>query len=246
MGRRLVLPGDHLSSAEEAEPGQNTYSERDEIYSATMGEDQSAPGLASVRAKSRDLKLPAVGMEVYGVVAKASPNKAVAGCIPVGEAEGQGRGVEVFAVLPVMAIRRGYVNDLRDEVKIGDIIRARIKSVDRTGVEITMLPQECGIVACFCPKDRRRMELHESLFICPQCGWKERRKLPGAEDEGGGREPRREGGFRDRGPPRGGGFRREGGGRFRPREGGFRPREGGSPQSSGNSRPPRKRYEYGR
>ena len=257
MGRRLVLPGDHLSSAEEAEPGQNTYSEKDEIFSATMGEDQSAPGLATVRAKSRDLKLPAVGMEVYGVVAKASPNKAVAGCIPVSEVEGQGRGVEVFAVLPVMAIRRGYVNDLRDEVKIGDIIRARIRSVEKTGVEITMLPVECGIIACFCPRCRRRMDLHDTLFICGSCGWKERRKLPGMEEEGGDRGGfrAREGGFRDRGPPRGGGFRgrpreggfrpREGGGGFRPREGSYRPREGGPSEGQG-PRPPRKRYEYSR
>jgi exosome complex component CSL4 len=247
MGMRLVLPGDHLSSAEEAEPGQNTYSDRDEIYSATMGEDKSAPGLAMVQVKSRDLKMPAIGMDVYGVVMKASPNKAVAGCIPVSEAEGQGRGIEVFAVLTVMAIRRGYVNDLRDEVKIGDIIRAKIKSIDKTGVEITMLPQECGIVACFCPRCRERMDLRESLFVCPTCSWKERRKLPGAQDESreGGSGPR-EGGFRDRGPPRGGGFRgggpRRGG--FRPREGGYPPREGGSAQ--GGPRPPRKRYEYGR
>jgi exosome complex component CSL4 len=244
MGNRLVLPGDHLSSAEEAEPGQNTYSERDEIFSATMGEDTSVSGLAAVKSRGRNLPLPAVGMEVYGVVVKASPNKAVAGCIPVSEAEGQGRGVEIFAVLPVTAVRRGYVNDLRDEVKIGDILRARIKSIDRTGVEISMLQQECGIVACFCPRDRRRMDLHDTIFICPQCGWKERRKIPGAEDESrdsGGGGFRREGGFRDRGPPRGGFRPREGGRGFRPREGGYRPREGGQ-----GSRPPRKRYEYGR
>ena len=151
MGRRLVLPGDHLSSAEEAEPGQNTYSENDEIYAATMGDDESQPGSAAVRSRSRNLQLTSIGMEVYGVVMKASPNKAVAGCIPVSEVEGHGRGVEVFAVLPVTAIRRGYVNDLRDEVKIGDIIRARIKSIDKTGVEISMLTKECGIVVVLLP-----------------------------------------------------------------------------------------------
>ncbi len=185
-------------------------------------------------------------MEVYGVVAKASPNKAVAGCIPVSEAEGKGRGVEVFAVLPVMAIRRGYVNDLRDEVKIGDIIRARIRSVDRTGVEITMLPADCGVIACFCPRCRTRMDLHEALFICGSCGWKERRKLPGAEEEGGesGGFRAREGNFRERRPFRSReGRPREGG--FRPRQGGYRPREGGQSGDQG-PRPPRKRYEYGR
>ena len=51
MGRRLVLPGDHLSSAERGGTRTDTYSEKDEIFSATMGEDQSAPGLAAVHAK---------------------------------------------------------------------------------------------------------------------------------------------------------------------------------------------------
>jgi hypothetical protein len=138
---------------------------------------------------------------------------------------------------------------MRDEVKIGDIIRAQIKSIEKTGAEITLLPAGCGVVAAFCPRCRQRMDLRETLFVCGSCGWKERRKLPGSEDESrreGGFRSReggpREGGFRSRGPPRGGGFRSGG-----PR-GGFRPREGGyrRPGEGAGGRPPRRRYEYGR
>lgn len=178
MEKKLVLPGDHLSSAEEAEPGENTYSEKDEVYSATAGENTSEVGRASVRTKGRVLQQPSAGMNVYGVVIKASLNKAIVGCISSSEAEGGGRGVQFDAVLPVMAIRNDYVRDIRDEVKIGDIIKARVDKVERTGYEISMKGHDCGVVVAFCPRCRQRMDLSERIFICPDCHWKERRKLP--------------------------------------------------------------------
>ncbi len=239
MEKKLVLPGEHLSSAEEAEPGENTYSENDEVYSSAAGEDASETGRASVRTIGRLLRQPTVGMSVYGVVIKASLNKAIVGCITSGEVEGEGRGVQFDAVLPVTAIRRDYVRDIRDEVKIGDIIKARIETVEKTGYEISLKSHDSGVVVAFCPKCRTRMDLSERIFICGSCGWKERRKLPLKEGETPPPEEPREfrgrfhgdrGGFRrggDRGGFRRGGDRRGGrgfGGGDRG-SGGFRRRE---------------------
>jgi exosome complex component CSL4 len=235
MEKKLVLPGDHLSSAEEAEPGENTYSERDEVYSAAVGENGTMPGQATVTTKGRTLRQPKLGMVVYCLIIKASLNKAIGGCIPVEEAESGIRGVEIEAVLPVTSIRSGYVRDLRDEVKIGDIIKAKIRKVEKTGFEISMFEPDCGVVVAFCPRCRERMAVQERMFICPDCGWKERRKLPLKEGESppegyGPREQYGErGGFRERrGPPRerGGGFRRGGSGERR-RTFGRRPGPGG-------------------
>ena len=217
MEKKLVLPGDHLSSAEEAEPGENTYTDKDEVYSAASGENASEPGRASVKTRGRLLKQPSVGMSVYGVVIKASLNKAVVGCISSTEAEGGGRGVQFDAVLPVTAIRRDYVRDIRDEVKIGDIIKARIETVERTGYEISLKSPDSGVVVAFCPKCRRRMDLSERIFICGSCGWKERRKLPLKEGEAPPPEEPRE--------------RFGGGGRFRGERGGFRGRDRGRGRS---------------
>lgn len=221
MEKKLVLPGDHLSSAEESEPGENTYSEKDEVYSAALGENVSAPGHAAVKGKGRTLKLPAVGSEVYCLITKTGPNKAIASCITAEEVEGHGRGVEMDGVLLVTAIRRGYVRDIRDEVKMGDIIKAKVQELRRSELAITIMDPQCGVVAVFCPKCRQRMDLKDRLFICSRCFWKERRKLPLAEGEAleqGEAEPRyerREGGFgrppfRRREGPRREGFRRGG------------------------------------
>jgi exosome complex RNA-binding protein Csl4 len=131
-------------------------------------------------------------MEVYCMVTKASMNKAVCGCISVTEAEGGGRGMEIDAVLPVTAIREGYVDKVRDEVKVGDIIRARIEKIEKTGIDISMRPHGCGVICVFCPRCRLRMALKESIFICSSCGWKERRKLPLKEGQAPPEAPRRE------------------------------------------------------
>jgi len=216
MDKKLVLPGDHLSSAEEAEAGENTYSEKDEVYSAAAGENASSLGHASVKTKGRTIKQPYIGMPVYCLITKASLNKAIGGCISVDEVEGGGRGVEIEAVLPVTAIRRDYVRDIRDEVKIGDIIKAKIDKITRTGYDISIMGHDCGVMAAFCPKCRRKMDLTERIFICGRCGWKERRKLPLKEGEAPPPEPegygRRDRGFERRGfdrrPRGGGGFKR--------------------------------------
>lgn len=224
MDKKLVLPGDHLSSAEEAEAGENAYLEGDDVYSAAIGEPAVEPGSAAVRRSGRTLKQPHVGMLVYGLVFKSSPNKAVASCIPAEEAEGGARGVEIDAVLPVTAVRSGFVRDLRDEVKIGDIIKARIHKVERSGFEITIRDHDCGVICAFCPRCRGDMALEERIYVCVKCGWKERKKLPLKEGEAP--PPEREGGYR-----REGGFRREGRGFGRDRRGGRGPprgRPGGS------------------
>jgi len=137
--KKLVLPGEHLMSAEEAEAGENTYTERDEIFSAAFGETAVSGGAVSVKRKRRTLKQPHKGMDVYCLVVKTSPNKAVTECIPVEDAERHGSSVPLRAVLPVTALgRKGYVEDLRNEVKIGDVIKAQIFKVARTGVDISI------------------------------------------------------------------------------------------------------------
>jgi exosome complex RNA-binding protein Csl4 len=177
--KKLVLPGEHLLSAEEAVPGENTYTEKDEIFSAAFGETAVSEGAVSIKRKRRSLKRPYRGMEVYCVVKKTSPNKAIVECIPVEGAEKPGSTMPITAVLPVTGLgRKGFVRDLRDEVKIGDIIRAEVSKVMKTGVDITIAGPEHGFLCVFCPRCRKRMDLKDRIFICSDCEWKERRKIP--------------------------------------------------------------------
>jgi len=177
--KKLVLPGEHLLSCEEAEPGENTYTEKDEIFSTAFGETVVSEGAVTITRKRRVPKKPQRGMDVYCMVKKTSPNKAVVECIPVEGAEGPGSTIPITAVLPVTALgKRGYVRDLREEVKIGDVIKAQVSKVTKTGVDISIVGPQCGFMCVFCPRCRKRMDLKDRIFICNDCGWKERRKTP--------------------------------------------------------------------
>ncbi|MFH1785742.1 MAG: exosome complex RNA-binding protein Csl4 [Candidatus Micrarchaeota archaeon] len=183
MEKKLVLPGDHLSSAEEAEPGENTYSENDEVYSTAVGENLSSPGHALVKSKGRKLKVPQMGDIVYCLIFKATANKAIGTCVSADEVEGNGRGVSFDAVLPVTAIRHSYVREIRDEVRIGDIVKGKIQKIMKSGIDISILDNDCGVVCAFCPRCRQKMDLKEKVFICGSCGWKDYKKTPLAEGE---------------------------------------------------------------
>ncbi|MBD3210828.1 hypothetical protein GF318_05585 [Candidatus Micrarchaeota archaeon] len=176
--KKLVLPGDYLASVEEAETGENTYEKDDEIYSAAMGEFQVSEGSAEVRRRDNRLKALYPGMQVYGLIFRTSLNKAIATCVPVDEMEGKMRSIEFEGVLPVTEIRKSYVKDIRDEVKIGDIILAKINKITSTGPELTIVWPEYGLAAVFCPRCRTKMDLKDRTFVCGQCGWEERRKIP--------------------------------------------------------------------
>jgi exosome complex component CSL4 len=85
----------------------------------------------------------------------------------------------ITAVLPVTGLgKKEYVRDLRDEVKIGDIIKAKVSKITKTGVDISIAGPESGFLCVFCPKCRNRMDLKDINFICNACEWKERRKTP--------------------------------------------------------------------
>lgn len=183
MEKKLVLPGDYLSSAEESEAGENTYTDKDEVYSAAVGENESSPGHALVKTKGRKLKAPAIGDIVYCLIFKASPNKAIGTCMPTAEVDGNGRGLSFDAVLPVTAIKQDYVREVRDEVRIGDIIKTKIQKITKSGIDISMLDHDCGVVCAFCPRCRKGMNLKEKVFICGICGWKDYKKIPLAEGE---------------------------------------------------------------
>ncbi|MBN1170195.1 exosome complex RNA-binding protein Csl4 [Candidatus Micrarchaeota archaeon] len=144
--KKLVLPGDYLMSCEEAVSGENTYTKNDEIYSSVFGTEDVAEGTVSVSRKGKMITQPSVGMDVYCLVGRTSNTKAVCTCISVNEIEGRERSFEMMAILPVNAIRKGYVNDLRDEIKIGDILKAKISKITKTGIDLTLMGPDNGVI----------------------------------------------------------------------------------------------------
>lgn len=176
MKGKILLPGDHISSHEEAEPGENTFVEKDEVYSSIVGTLEEKEFKKDVKQVMRRLDKPFIGMEVCCIVNRTSMNKALVSCVTYNEAMGKGREMLIDAALPVTSVDKRYVEDMRREVKAGDIIFAKVDKITKTGVDISIIGDKYGLISVFCPKCRSQMASREGIFIC-KCGWKERRKM---------------------------------------------------------------------
>jgi exosome complex RNA-binding protein Csl4 len=144
--KKLVLPGEHLLSAEEAEAGANTFTDKDEIYSAAFGEEVVSDGKVSIQRSGKQIVKPHVDMDVYCMVTKTTDTKAICVCISAKQLESNARSMEMTAVLPVRNLKKGYVNKVEDIIRIGDIIRAKISKVTKTGIDINMVGRDLGVI----------------------------------------------------------------------------------------------------
>lgn len=195
--KKLVIPGEHISGAEEGLPGSNAYMEKDDIYSAVVGEPECVDGKIDVKRSKSRVETPSVGQEMYCLVARATPTKAFCTCMAASELEGTGkRGIVIDAVLPVTAISKGYVKEIGDAVRIGDIIKARLDKIERKFYDIQIVDKDLGVVKAFCSRCRSEMAQKGGRFTCKSCGWNETRKVPGERLETGRRGPPGRGGRR--------------------------------------------------
>jgi exosome complex component CSL4 len=236
MGERRVLPGEELAVVEEYEAGEGTYEEDGRVYAAQ-------PGVLSLDAEHRVARVTAfnppadmrLGDVIYGTVTEIRSSMAEARVLAI---HGRGRQVagELDASLHVSRISNAYTEDIRDAMRLGDILRMRVIQTDPS-LQVTTAEQNLGVVLALCVNDRRPMVRRGDQVYCTQCERTARRKL--AADYGGleltapivrapePEAPRREprdrdergdrGRGRGRGPPGrdrgGGGGRGRGGGR---------------------------------
>jgi len=176
--KKLVVPGEHLASAEEVMPGDNTYSENDEVYSSAFGEMREREHKLEVGLdQGRKITTPQVGSDLYCVVRRLSPTKAFVNCVPFEGFDKKGSVSEVSAVLPVQNIKRDHVREMRDELRAGDIIKAKISKIVKEGIDISIFGPAYGVVRAFCSDCRSGMVLKDSALICSSCGKEEKRKL---------------------------------------------------------------------
>jgi exosome complex component CSL4 len=82
-----------------------------------------------------------------------------------------------YAVLHASMIKRGYVKNVRDEYKIGDIIRAKIADLRNGEFRLATDSDNLGAIKAFCAKCRHAMKIESGILQCESCGFKDNRKL---------------------------------------------------------------------
>ncbi|VVB56980.1 Exosome complex component Csl4 [uncultured archaeon] len=82
-----------------------------------------------------------------------------------------------YVVLHASYIKRGYVKKVRDEYRIGDIIRARVVEMKNGEHHISTDDAHAGCLIAYCAGCRTPLEKRPAGLQCPACDRRDNRKL---------------------------------------------------------------------
>ncbi|MFH1544654.1 MAG: exosome complex RNA-binding protein Csl4 [archaeon] len=176
---KLVFPGEFLTVEEEYLPGKNTFEEENgRIYSARIGELEFNEKEREVTVKpKKEMKLVDVGTIITGNVLLLKDSMALIKIIKAEKDNEERIPLNSTAILFISNIARGFVKSIRDEFKIGDIVKAKVVTVSPYSIEVTTTFPELGVIKAFCTKCRNSLELYGSDLKCRKCGSVEKRKI---------------------------------------------------------------------
>lgn len=190
--KKIVIPGDYIGSEEEFIPGKNTTTEKEGIISLVNGELEKYGRMMEVITKRKTFVEITEGMGAYCVVEQTSSTKAFLRCIPI--VKDNERSYPNFeAVLPISSIRRGYVESIASEVRIGDIIKAKVTKKEKSLIDVSIMDHDCGVVKAFCSRCRTNMIIKDDKLICNHCERTETRKLINSNENNERRREQRTG-----------------------------------------------------
>ena len=175
MEKRYVVPGEFIGTEEEYVPGAGTYTENERIYASISGDLKEDARKLSVEQK-RPLRQLSPGATVIGVIENVVEPIALVSIRGGSGSEWFGETPD-YAVLHASMIKKGYVKNVRDEFKVGDIVRARIADLRNGELRLSTDGDELGAIAAFCAKCRNPMKLESGMLKCEKCEWKDNRKM---------------------------------------------------------------------
>lgn len=176
---KLVFPGDFLTIEEEYLPGKNTFEEKNgRVYSARIGEMEFNEKDREVIVKpKKEMKLLDVGTIITGSVLLLKDSMALIKILKAEKDNEERIPLNSTAILFISNIASGFVKSIRDEFRIGDIVKAKVVSVTPYSVEVTTTFPELGVIKAFCIKCRNQLELYGRDLKCRKCGSVEKRKI---------------------------------------------------------------------
>ncbi|MEW6529046.1 MAG: exosome complex RNA-binding protein Csl4 [Candidatus Micrarchaeota archaeon] len=171
----FAIPGKHVGTIEEALPSRGTREENHEIYATLSGQIIREHGEISVISKKEILPIQPSQI-VYGIVIDVMDQLALVEIEPI--IRGRERFVPPsdYGVLRVMNIRDGFVPSAKNEMKRGDLIKARVEEL-KLGISLSTKAFDLGIVRAYCDICRNEMNLIDSILKCSKCGRVCKRKI---------------------------------------------------------------------
>jgi exosome complex component CSL4 len=179
-GKRHVVPGDSLGTEEEFTAGEGTFVDASgEIRALYPGtQEVSRDKTVSVRASVEVPQPLRRGDVVLARVEELHEPVALLQIQP-GSADGKRQGPsDGFSVIHASRIKPGYVELVRDELRIGDIVRASVEDIRADGeIALSTKGPGLGVIEAFCSRCRGPLSLCGQKLQCCRCGQQERRHL---------------------------------------------------------------------
>ncbi len=174
-----VIPGEFIAYEEEFIPGFGTYSDNGNVYSSNIGDLDKDVHKREVRVKVKT-RIPLFykrGMTAYGTIAQVSDNFAIVDILPRRVGQFYYIPRPVTHVIPISEVKRGFVKNMREEFRVGDMVKVKIISIEQFTVTLTTRASDLGVVKAFCVQCRHPLTLKKGVLVCENCGNVERRKI---------------------------------------------------------------------
>ena len=166
---RMVMPGDELACSEEFEAGEGTYEEGGKVWASSVG-------WAHLDRKERVARVDpvnplvriSVGDTVIGRITDIKKALAITEIIKV---VGKERSVSnaMDGVLHVSKVANRFVDNLDNEVRVRDIIRARVLQLE-PNVQLSTQDDTLGVIFAICDGCAKRLEAKgEGRLFCKEC-----------------------------------------------------------------------------
>ena len=173
--KKIVLPGDELSTSEELLSGEGTFEEDGIIRATNIGTYyvDSKHKIAKVKPLTSIPVILKRGDLVLAEVRMIRSNMVIAEVIHV---IGKKRPIsgDTNGTLKVSEISKGYIKDPADVFSMGDIIRAKVTQV-KPSIQLHTKDQNLGVIKGLCSKCRSPLIKKDNKLECSQCGNRERR-----------------------------------------------------------------------
>jgi exosome complex component CSL4 len=172
----FVVPGDRLGVIEEFTSGPGTYVEGGTIHSKITGRTllDMLNKQVSVYPLAKTATVPQVGNIVTGMVSDVKSKNAVLNIFQVGDKMLSGF---FKGALHISGVSHGYVDNMFNVCKAGDIIKAKVISTANRSFFLSTADKDLGVVYALCSRCGHVLQPANRGMSCSNCGNFERRKL---------------------------------------------------------------------
>jgi exosome complex component CSL4 len=171
-----VTPGEPLGVIEEFVPGNGTFEENGNIYSAVAGTiivDKDSLEI-SVKQENRPFYAPRIGEIVEGVVTYVKAKVVLVNIVRTEEKEFP---LPVVGTIHISNLSNRYIDKIDHAIAEDDYIRAKVIATEREPLHLTMVGPDLGVLHSLCRWCGGKLVKGHRELVCTRCKRRDTRAI---------------------------------------------------------------------